>query len=176
MWGVIRGVLPIALLTASLAQIQAQELSNDDIRSFDDQIQEAKTTALSIAAELNVLEERLLYPSGTQLSIYLSIARPADVQPSAIEVRINGELATSHIYSTNELEALRKGGIQKLYVGNVQEGDHELHVTVTGKRGDGRDFVDKGQYMLTKDVEPRALSIRLLQPGDNGGGILIGER
>jgi len=106
MWSVIRSILLTALLTAPLASSQAQELSNDDIRSLDDHVQDAKSVALSIAAELNMLEERLLYPSGTQVSIYLSVARQADVQPSAVAIQINGEPATNHIYSVKELDAL----------------------------------------------------------------------
>ena len=176
MWSVIRSILLTALLTASLASSQAQELSNDDIRSLDDHVQDAKSVALSIAAELNMLEERLLYPSGTQVSIYLSVARQADVQPSAVTIQINGERATNHIYSVEELEALQKGGVQKLYVGNIREGSHELRVTVTGKLGDGADFATTGQHVFTKAVEPKALSIRLARPGDDGNGILIGDR
>ena len=94
MWSVIRSILLTAMLTAPLASSQAQELSNDDIRSLDDHVQDAKSVALSIAAELNTLEERLLYPSGTQVSVYLSVAGQADVQPSAVAILINGEAAT----------------------------------------------------------------------------------
>lgn len=176
MWSVIRSILLTALLTAPLASSQAQELSNDDIRSLDDQVQDAKSVALSIAAELNILEERLLYPSGTQVSIYLSVARQADIQPSAVAIHINGEPVTNHIYSVKELEALQKGGVQKLYVGNVVEGRHELRVTITGALVDGTDFAETGQHMFTKDVEPKALSIRLARPGNEGNGILIGDR
>lgn len=176
MWSVIRSVLLTVLLTAPLASSQAQELSNDDIRNLDDRVQDAKSIALSIAAELNMLEERLLYPSGTQVSIYLSVARQAGVQPSAVAIQINGEPATNHVYSVKELEALQKGGVQKLYVGNLTEGSHELRVTVTGKLGDGADFAETAQHVFTKDVEPKALSIRLARPGNEGNGILIGDR
>lgn len=176
MWSVIRSVLVTVLLIAPLASSQAQELSNDDIRSLDDHVQDAKSAALSIAAELKMLEERLLYPSGTQVSIYLSIARQAGVQPSAVAIQINGEPATNHIYDAKELEALQKGGVQKLYVGNLTEGRHELRVTVTGTLGDGADFAETGQHVFMKDVEPKELSIRLARPGNESNAILIGDR
>lgn len=176
MWSVIRSILLTALLTAPLASSQAQELSNDDIRSLDDQVQDAKSVALDIAAELKMLEERLLYPSGTQLSIYLSIDAQNDVQPSAVEIRINGEIAANHIYSAQEFEALQKGGVQKLYTGKVTEGSHELSVTVFGKLGNGADFAETGQHVFTKDVEPKALRIRLARPQDDSNVILIGDR
>jgi hypothetical protein len=176
MWSVIRSILLTALLTAPLASSQAEELSNDDIRSLDDQVQDAKSVALDIAAELNMLEERLLYPSGTQLSIYLSIAGQRGIRPSSVEIRINGELAANHIYGVRELEALQNGGIQELYAGNVKEGSHELSVKVIGNLNDGAEFAETGQHVFTKGVESKTLSIRLAQPGDDGNGILIGDR
>lgn len=176
MWSVIRSILLTALLTAPLAPGQAQELSNDDIRSLDDQVQDAKSVALDIAAELKMLEERLLYPSDTQLSIYLSVAGLRGVQPSSVEIRINGELAANHLYGDRELEALQKGGVQKLYAGNITEGNHELSVRVIGNLGDGARFAETAQHAFTKDVGPKALSIRLAQPGNDGNGIVIGDR
>lgn len=176
MWTVIRSLLLTALFTATLTSAQAEELSNDDIRSLDDQVQEAKSVALSIAAEINMLEERLLYPAGTQLTIYLSIAQRTDVQPSAVELWIDGEITTNHVYRSKELEALHKGGIQKLYAGNTTEGSHELRVTITGNLDDGAEFTQTRQHVFTKGVESRALIISLAQPGDDGNRILIGDR
>lgn len=176
MWSVIRSLLLTALFTATLTSTQAEELSNDDIRSLDDQVQDAKSVALSIAAELNMLEERLLYPSGTQVNVYLSIARRTDVRPSAVELSIDGEVATNHVYGALELEALQKGGVQKLYAGNIAEGGHELRVTITGKLSDGADFTQTLQHVFTKGVESKALNINLAQPGEDGNRILIGDR
>ena len=176
MRSVTRSLLLTALFTATLAATQAQELSPDDIRSLDDQVQDAKSAALSIAAEINLLEKRLLYPAGTQLSVYLAIAGRADAQPSAIELSIDGEFATNHVYSAGELEALQKGGVQKLYVGNITEGRHELRVTITGQLGDGADFTHIRRHAFTKGVEPSALSVTLAQPEDDGNRILIGDR
>lgn len=176
MLSVIRGILLATLLTAPLASGQAQELSNDDIRSLDSQVQDAKSVALSIAAEIKRLEERLLYPSGTQLTLYLSINQRTDAQPDAIKLWIDGEIATNDVYDAKELDALQKGGVQKLYAGNITEGNHEVRVMITGKLGDGGDFAQTRQHVFTKGVEPKALIVSLTQPGDDGSRILIGDR
>jgi len=175
MWKPICGLLLTALFAAPPASTQAQELSGDDVRSLDDQVQALKTEALDIAAEMNMLEERLLYPSGTQLSLYLSIRRPGDIHLEAISIEINGETVMNHVYSAEELEALQKGGVQNLYMGNVIEGKHTLDVTVTGELSDGGNFKDTGHHEFTKGVEPKSLQIALGQPGPNGSGILVGD-
>ena len=176
MWSVIRSLWLTALFTATLTSTQAEELSNDDIRRLDNQVQDAKSVALGIAAELNMLEQKLLYPSGTQVNVYLSIARRTDARPGAVELSIDGEVATNYIYGSLELEALQKGGVQKLYVGNIAEGSHELRVTITGKLGDGADFTQTLQHVFTKGVKPKVLNISLAQPGDDGNRILVGDR
>jgi hypothetical protein len=172
MWRVVRSMFFAALL---VAPVQAEEMSGDDIRSLDGQVQEIKSDVLNIAAELNTLEERLLYPSGTQLAVFLSIAENEDFRLDAVQVQINGELATHHIYSFKELEALQKGGVQKIYTGNITTGGHELSVTMSGKLKNGDDFSETGSFKFAKGVKPKALGITLARPGSGGNGIRIGD-
>ena len=95
------------LLCVSVVSLNAQELSGNEMRSLDGQVQEIKSDVLNIASELSILEERLLYPSNTQIAVFVSIDKDEDFRLDAIELEINGELATHHIYSFNELEALQ---------------------------------------------------------------------
>jgi hypothetical protein len=129
----IRTVLMVVLMAGPFATVAAQELAAADIRSLDGQVQEIKSDVLGIASELNNLEERLLYPSNTQVSMFVSLAENEDFRLDAVQIEINGQLATHHIYSFKELEALQKGGVQRIYTGNVTTGDHQLNVTVIGK-------------------------------------------
>ena len=56
----------------------------------------------------------------------------------AVQLRIDGQLVAHYIYSAKELEALRKGGVQRLHTGNVATGDHQLEVLVDGKLAGGK--------------------------------------
>ena len=131
----------LALITVFLAGTAvSQDLTGENMKSLDGQVQEIKSDVLDIASNLRNLEERLLYPSGTQLAIFVAVEEQQDFRLDAVQIEIDGELATHHIYSFNELEALQKGGVQKAYAGNVVTGDHELRVTVIGKTDSGKDF------------------------------------
>ncbi len=122
---------PILLVLGGLTSFAAaQDISGEDMKSLDGQVQEIKSDVLNIASELSNLEERLLYPSNTQLSIFVAMLDDEDFRLDAVKIEINGELATHHIYSFNELEALHKGGVQRAYTGNVMTGDHELVMTL----------------------------------------------
>jgi hypothetical protein len=130
----------LLLAGAPFATSLAQGISGDDMRSLDGQVQEIKSDVLSIASELSNLEERLLYPSNTQVAVFVAIEDDDDFRLDAVKIEIDGELATHHIYSYKELEALQKGGVQRIYTGNVPTGDHQLSVTMIGKLKNGTEF------------------------------------
>ena len=155
----------LAFLVSSPLVVFDGELSGDGMRSLDGQVQEVKSDVLSIASELNTLEERLLFPSHTQVSIFVSLAEDENFRLDAIELEIDGELATHHIYSFKELDALQSGGVQRLYTGNLTTGDHQLSVKMIGKLKSGKDFSESDSFVFSKGIEPRALGLTLSGPG-----------
>ena len=167
--------LALLLIAGSPALVVADDLTGDNMRSLDGQVQEIKSDVLNIASELNTLEERLLFPSHTQVSLFVSIAENEDFRLDAVQIEINGELATHHIYSFKELDALQNGGVQKIYTGNLTTGEHKLHVTMIGKLKNGSDFNESGSFSLSKDVKPKAMGITLAGPGFGSDGIQVGD-
>jgi len=153
---------------------QAQPPSDkEQMRGLDEQIQEVKSDVLRITAELSGLEEKLLYPSGTQVAIFVALAKGDTLRLDAVRVKIDGQLAAHYIYSFKELEALRKGGVQRLYVGNVATGDHQLEVLIDGKLEGGADFSRTGQFFLHKEVKPKLVGLTLASSGSSP--IALGE-
>jgi len=153
----------------------AQDISGEEMKSLDGQVQEIKSDVLNIASELGNLEERLLYPSNTELSVFVALADDENFRLDAVKIEIDGALATHHIYSFNELEALRKGGVQRAYTGNVMTGSHELSVTMIGKLDNGKDFTASDTFAFAKDVKPKALGITLAPPGLGNDEIQLGD-
>ena len=171
----IRTIMLLVLAGGPFATAAAQDISRDDMRSLDGQVQEVKSDVLSIASDLSNLEERLLYPSNTQVALFVAINDDEDFRLDAVKIEINGELATHHIYSFKELEALQKGGVQRIYTGNVPTGDHQLSVTMVGKLRNGTEFNKTDQFSFAKGVEPKALGITLAGPGLGKTGIQLGD-
>jgi hypothetical protein len=170
----LRNTLLLMLAVVPMTSV-AQDLSGDNMRSLDGQVQEIKSDVLSIASELNTLEERLLFPSHTQVSLFVAIAADETFRLDAVQVEINGELATHHIYSFKELDALQHGGVQNIYTGNLTTGDHQLNVTMIGKLKNGNDFSESNDFVFTKGVKPKALGITLAGPGFGSDGIKVGD-
>jgi hypothetical protein len=144
------------------------------MKGLDEQVQEVKSDVLSIAAELNQLEEKLLYPSDTHLAVFVSLAQGETLRLDAIQIRIDGGLATHYIYSFKELDALRRGGAQRLYSGNIATGAHEIEVSVSGKLANGKDYTQTERFPFTKEIKPKLLGVMLAGPGAAQPGIQLG--
>jgi hypothetical protein len=145
------------------------------MRGLDEQIQEIKSDALRMSAELSQLEEKLLYPSGTQVAIFVELAKGDTMRLDAVRLQIDGQLVAHYIYSAKELQALRKGGVQRIYVGNVATGDHKLDVLVDGKLEGGTDFSRTGQFTFRKEVKPKLVGLTLAGPRSGNTPIALGE-
>jgi hypothetical protein len=153
---------------------QAEPVAKEQMQSLDEQVQAVKSDVLSIAAELNGLEEKLLYPSDTQVAVFVSLADGTDFRLDSVQIQIDSERVADYIYSFKELEALRKGGVQRLYTGNISTGEHQLDVSVAGKRGDGSDAGATEHFSFRKDVDPKLVAITLAGQGSGDVSIQLG--
>jgi hypothetical protein len=153
----------------------AQQDDRQQMRSLDEQIQEIKSDVLGIAEELSRLEEKLLYPSGTQVAIFVSLAEGDPMRLDAVRLQIDGQLVAHHIYSAKELEALRKGGVQRVYVGNVTTGDHQLEVLVDGKLASGADFSRTESFVIRKEGKPKLVGLTLSGSSSGNSPIALGD-
>lgn len=169
----------LAVLLGALAWLSdgvvfAQEDYRQQMQGLDEQVQEIKSDVLSIAQELNRLEERLLYPSNTQIAVFVALADGEGLRLDAVQIHIDGQPVARYVYSHKELEALQKGGVQRLYTGNVPTGAHQLDVSVNGRLA-GRDYAETGRFSIEKGVEPKLVGITLA-PSDAGrAAIEIGD-
>ena len=153
----------------------AQQNDRQQMRGLDEQVQEIKSDVLSIAAELSQLEEKLLYPSGTQVAIFISLAEGDPMRLDAVRLQIDGQPVAHYIYSAKELEALRRGGLQRIYVGNVAAGDHRLEVFVDAKLEGGSAFSPSECFAFRKEVKPKLVELTLAGPGSGNPSITLGE-
>jgi hypothetical protein len=132
-----------------------------EMRSLDEQVQGIKSDVLGIAKDLNLLEEKLLYPSNTQVAVFIALDSNGSFRLDAVQLHIDDELVTHYIYSFKELEALQNGGVQRVYTGNVATGSHELAVVVNGKLQNGKEFSSSRTFTFEKGVEPKLLGLTL---------------
>ena len=166
LYGILFTVLSLLLVPVSVAQ----EVTREQIKGLDEQVQDIKKDVLGISAELTQLEEKLIYPSNTQVSVFVSLAKGEKYRLDSMRIKIDGKDASNHIYTFKELEALQSGGVQRIYTGNVRSGDHVLEVSLIGKSGSS-DYRQTASHSFTKSVEPKLIEIVLGGPGSGNQAI-----
>jgi len=166
-------ILAISMLIMVNIAAYAEEVSKEQIKGLDEQIQEIKTDVLAIATELNQLEEKLLYPSGTQIAVFVSLTDGEKIRLDAVDIELSGKPVAHYLYTFKELEALQEGGVQLIYTGNIKTGEHELQVTLIGKSEGGADFRRTGSFKIVKDVGPKIVELALAGPGSSEDAITL---
>lgn len=167
--------LGIGIAASSTGGVAAESTSRKSasMQSLDEQVQEVKSDVLAIAAELSNLEEQLLYPSNTQIAVFVSIEDGHEIALDSAQISIDGELVAQHIYSFKELEALQKGGVQRIYTGNIHTGEHRIEVSIAGNKGGGKNFAALETFVFSKAVDPKLVGIRLASQSSGDATIAI---
>ena len=162
-------IAALALLALAIcggaSAARAQNVSKAQMQSLDEQVQEVKSDVLGIAAELDQLEEKLLYPSSTQVAVFVSMDKASTLRLDSVQIQIDGQPVARHVYSFKELEALKKGGVQRIFTGNARAGEHLLEISVAGKLG-GKDYAGTQSFAFSKEVGPKLVDVTLAGSGE----------
>lgn len=139
-------------LAALAAPLQAQDAS---------EVESLKQRVLELNRDLLILEEELLFPATTQISVFVSMDVGKFFTLDAVKLMIDDELVASHLYTGQQLDALFRGGVQRLYLGNLKSGAHEVSAIFVGKGPDGREYKRGARLTIDKDEDPKVLEIRI---------------
>lgn len=112
--------------------------------------EQIKKDILSLGQELSTLQQGLLYPADTQIMLYLSTETPSPFILDSIEIKLDGAVLTTYLYTESEVNALAKGGVQRLYIGHISEGSHTLEATFNGQGVDDHYFRRNKVFEFTK--------------------------
>lgn len=139
----------------------AEDISREQIKGLDEQVQDIKKDVLAISSELSLLEEKLLFPSNTQISLFVSVVKDSKYVPDAIQINLDNKEIAYHIYSFKEVGALTRGGVQRIYTGNIKSGEHTLDIKVIGKLGKADNETSSASFKINKEINTRLVEIRL---------------
>lgn len=118
-----------------------------EVEMLSKDIQQLKLNVISLNKDLKQLEENLLFPSGTKYSFFVSLNSGQFFTLESIKLKLDGKMVATHLYSSDNRQALARGGVQKIFVTNLSEGNHSATVFFTGLGPNGR------PYKRATDVE-----------------------
>lgn len=152
---------PVMRLIALLLALASAGASAEDTPALAQEIQDIKQQTLELNRDLFILEEELLFPNNTQLAIYLSMDVDNLFTLDAVKLSIDGAVVTNYLYTQRQVDALQRGGVQRLYMGNLKAGEHEIVAVFTGRGPQGRDFRRATQLQVTKASGAKHLELKI---------------
>ncbi len=157
----LAGLFLLWLLPVSMSIVMAEEVSRAAAGGLSEQVEDLKKEVLDLNRELFILEEELLFPATTQTTIFLAMNSGLFFALDAVELKIDGKSVTHYLYTEREVNALAKGGVQRLHIENLRSGQHELVALFSGKGPNGRDYRRAASYLFEKGLEPQFIEIRI---------------
>jgi hypothetical protein len=149
-------VLAVALCAAA-APVAAQTAT----ANLDDRIQDVKGDVIRLNRDLMVLEEELLFPANTQVAIFVSMDVGRLFSLDSVKIRLDDKDVANYLYTPAEVQALHRGGVQRIYVGNLKAGSHELVAFFTGKGPHDRDYKRGATIRFDKGTEPKYIELQI---------------
>ena len=151
-WIALSSTFAAALMLCS-GTLRAEPLDND--------MEDVKQALLELKRDLVILEEDLLFPASSQVAVFLSLDTGEFFQLDAVTLEINGKEVAHHLYTDKQVDALFRGGVQKLYVGNVKQGTNRVTAFFTGRGPSGRDYRRATTVEFEKTFEPAFVELAI---------------
>ncbi|MGA2397702.1 MAG: AraC family transcriptional regulator [Steroidobacteraceae bacterium] len=132
-----------------------------DFKTLDQEVQSMKKDVIDLNKDLFVLEEELLFPANTQVAVYVSMDVGTFFALDSVTVKIDNKQVKNYLYTAREADALLKGGVQQIYLGNLKVGKHELVAFFTGKGPVERDYRRGATINFDKGVGAKYLELKI---------------
>jgi hypothetical protein len=156
---------PAAAAPAAAASASAPATPPPPPAPLDARVQQLKSELVRLNRDLLVLEEELLFPAGTQVAVFVSMDVGVFFELESVQVKMGNQVVGQHLYTPAEVAALKRGGVQRLWLGNLKSGTHAIDAFFTGrgpKQGEHqRDYKRGTTLSFEKTSEPRYIELRI---------------
>ena len=149
----------VAALTFAAAAMPADPAA--EFKSVDQDVQTLKKQLIDLNRDLFKLEEELLYPSSTQVAVFLSVDVGTFFALDSVEIKLDDKEVSDYLYTEREVQALHRGGVQRLFLGNLKAGEHELVAFFTGKGPHERDYRRGTTLKFDKAIGAKYIELKI---------------
>ena len=160
-----QGAQPISAPAATTAPMldssAAPAAGGDNFKSLDEEVQSLKKEVLDLNRELFVLEEELLFPANTQVAVFVSMDVGEFFALDSVTLKLDNKEVANYLYTEREAQALLKGGVHRVFIGNLKAGEHELIALFTGQGPNARDYRRGATIKLEKGVGAKYVELKI---------------
>jgi hypothetical protein len=129
--------------------------------TLDGEVQSLRQEVVDLNRDLFMLEEDLLFPASTQIAVFVSMDIGTFFGLDSVQLKLDDKEVANYLYTERELEALKRGGVHRLWLGNLKAGEHELVAFFTGKGTHERDYKRGTTLKVEKGVGAKYVELRI---------------
>ncbi len=133
----------------------------EQFQTLDADIQDMKQLLLELNRDLFLLEEELLFPANTQVAVFVSMDVGDFFDLDSVQVKLDDKDVSNYLYTAREVDALIRGGVHQLFLGNLRAGEHELVAIFTGAGPHGRDYRRGATLTFEKGIGPKYIELTI---------------
>lgn len=148
----------VAALLIGVFPVMALDEQPGDL---DGQVQALKDEVLDLNRELFLLEEELLFPANTQVAVFISMDVGEFFALDSVQLKVDDKTVTNYLYTEREAEALLRGGVHRLWLGNLKTGTHELTAVFTGEGPHQRDYRRGATLRIEKSIGAKFVELKI---------------
>ncbi len=141
--------------------ISAEEAESSTPQGVNNTIKDLKNEVLELNRDLFILEEDLLFSANTQISVFLSLDTDKLFKLDSVQLKLDDKIVSNYLYTEREINALRRGGVQRLYIGNLTSGEHELTAFFIGRGPSNRDFKRATTKTIEKSDDAKYIELKI---------------
>ncbi len=129
--------------------------------ALDAEVQSLRREVVDLNRDLFMLEEDLLFPASTQIAVFVSMDIGTFFALDSVQVKVDGKEVSNYLYTERELEALKRGGVQRIWLGNLKAGEHEVVAFFTGKGTHERDYKRGTTLKVEKGIGAKYVELKI---------------
>ena len=152
---------PAASATAAPEATASAPAAAPAATSLDNRIQDVKADVIRLNRDLLVLEEELLFPASTQVALFVSMDVGRLFELESVQIKLNDKVVANHLYTPLEVQALHRGGVQRVYLGNLRTGTHAIDAFFTGRGPHERDYKRATTLKFDKTGDAKYIELRI---------------
>ena len=169
----ISALSPPSFSAANRAAVDPADYGRVPVES---QVQVLKKEALALSQELKALEDEVLFPASSQVAVFLSVETGKHFKLSGMRLSIDDQLVASSIYDNSQREALERGAVQPLYLGNLRKGAHQVTAQLIGQDTEGRKYQRELSVAVVKRDEAGSLELKIVDSASKQPQIQVGRK
>ena len=154
----------LAALAASMpafADEAAATTAPEDRSVLDSEVQSLRREVVDLNRDLFMLEEDLLFPASTQVAVFVSMDVGTFFAVDSVQLKVDDKEVANYLYTEREQEALKRGGVQRLWLGNLKAGEHEITAFFVGQGPHERDYKRGTTLQVEKGVGAKYVELRI---------------